>query len=193
MPTKVQFYSEVADYAAVQITSNIQNWSAFLRSSGRHYKYDFADQLLIHAQRPHATACADYDCWDKRLRRYVRRGSTGIALLRRMNNKPILTYVFDISDTGCKENATPVYLWKYSDHYQQVVTERLERFLMFQPTKASRSSLSASRSSLPLPAGTTTSTTSCVPWRTVCWKSWTSKTSVSGSPSLWQSAPHTPC
>ena len=80
MPTKVQQYTEMADCAVVHITSNIQNWIAFLKTSGRMYKYRFDDQLMIHIQRPRATACAEYDVWDKRLHRYVRRGAKRLKI-----------------------------------------------------------------------------------------------------------------
>jgi hypothetical protein len=125
MPTKVEQYAEMADSAVVQITSDIQHWAAFLRTSGRMYKYQFSDQLLIHAQRPRATACAEYDVWDKRLHHFIRRGAKGIALLRRRNGQPVLRYVFDVADTGCKQDAAPIYVWQYSDQYQPVVTARL--------------------------------------------------------------------
>ena len=126
MPTKVQQYAEMADCAVVHITSSIQNWIAFLKTSGRMYKYRFDDQLMIHIQRPRATACAEYDVWDKRLHRYVRRGAKGIALLRRRNNKTTLSYVFDVADTGRTRNSAPVYLWEYNEAYQEAVTTRLE-------------------------------------------------------------------
>lgn len=126
MPTKVQQYAEMADCAVVHITSSIQNWIAFLKTSGRMYKYRFDDQLMIHIQRPRATACAEYNVWNKRLHRYVQRGAKGIALLRRRNDKTTLSYVFDVADTGRTRNSAPVYLWEYNEAYQEAVTTRLE-------------------------------------------------------------------
>lgn len=127
MAANVQQYTEMADCATVQITSDIRRWASFLRLSGRMYKYPFQDQVLIHAQRPRATACAEYDVWDRRMRRYVRRGSKGIALLRSRNNKPAVTYIFDLADTGAKQDSAPVLIWQYNDLYADTVTAHLKK------------------------------------------------------------------
>jgi hypothetical protein len=81
MPSKLDFYSQLADRTAKQITGSFGEWTSFLETAGRLYKYPFHEQLMIFAQRPNATACADYDLWNKQMRRYVRRGTTGIALI----------------------------------------------------------------------------------------------------------------
>ena len=81
MPSKVQFYAQMADHAATQITGSYQSWISFLETAGRLYKYPYAEQLMIHAQRPDATACAEFDFWNQQWGRYVRRGSKGIALI----------------------------------------------------------------------------------------------------------------
>ena len=77
MASKLQAYAQMADHAAHQITGSYQEWTAFLSTAGRLYKYPYPEQLLIHAQRPNATACAEYDFWNQRMRRYVRRGGHG--------------------------------------------------------------------------------------------------------------------
>ena len=102
MATKIENYVHMAGLTAAEITRNRENWTAFLRTASRLYRYSFPDQLLIHAQRPQATACADFDIWNKRMRRYIRRGSKGIALVNVSGRRPSLRYVFDISDTGGK-------------------------------------------------------------------------------------------
>ena len=100
MPTKIQAYSQMADHAATQITGSYQGWTEFLQTAARLYKYPYNEQLMIYAQRPEATACAEYDFWNNRMGRYVRRGSKGIALIDASGDRPRLKYVFDVSDTG---------------------------------------------------------------------------------------------
>ena len=97
MPSKVQLYAQMADRTAEQITGSYQKWTAFLTTAARLYKYPYNEQLMIFAQRPEATACAEYDLWNKQMRRYVRRGSKGIALVDTSSDQPKLRYVFDVS------------------------------------------------------------------------------------------------
>jgi hypothetical protein len=89
------------------------------------YKYSFSDQLLIHAQRPTATACAEYDLWNQRMGRYVRRGSKGIALLDYSGDVPAIRYVFDVSDTGARERSRPVSLWRIEPETDPVISSML--------------------------------------------------------------------
>ena len=111
MTSKVQFYSAMASYTATHLTDSWQKWTAFLTTASRLYKYPFHEQLMIFAQRPDATACAEYDLWNDTMRRYVRRGSKGIALVDNSREKPRLRYVFDISDTGLRKNSRHPFLW----------------------------------------------------------------------------------
>ena len=97
------------------MTGSYEPWTAFLGTVSRNYKYSFADQILIHAQRPEASACADYDVWTQRMGRYVRRGAKGIALLDTSGGAPRLRYVFDVSDTGARRNSRPLRLWAIDD------------------------------------------------------------------------------
>ena len=113
MPSKAQLYAQMADHAATQITGSYQEWTAFLTTAARLYKYPYDEQLMIFAQRPDATACAEYDLWNEKMRRYVRRGSRGIALIDTTGGQPRLRYVFDISDTGGGENSRRPFLWQY--------------------------------------------------------------------------------
>ena len=110
MPNKLQAYAEQAERTARQITGSHLAWTAFLTTAARLYKYPYNEQLMIYMQRPEATACAEYDFWNEKMGRYVRRGSTGIALIDATGYKPRLKYVFDVSDTGGKENARRVNL-----------------------------------------------------------------------------------
>ena len=130
MADKRQFYSELAAKTAVEITGSYQGWTSFLTTAGRLYKYPYHEQLLIFAQRPDATACADYDLWNNQMRRYVRRGSKGIALIDTTSDNPRLKYVFDVADTGGRENARTPYLWEYreEEHYADVSAALSERF-----------------------------------------------------------------
>jgi len=110
MPSKVQAYAQMADHAATQITGSHKNWTDFLTTAARLYKYPYHEQLMIYAQRPDATACAEYELWNEQMRRYVRRGSKGIALIDASGDKPRLRYVFDIADTGGGENSRRPFL-----------------------------------------------------------------------------------
>ena len=110
--TKYTSYAELAEKTLRRITENTDNWTAFLASCANLYKYPFSDQLMIYAQRPNATACADFDTWNKRMGRYVKRGSSGIALVDDSSDRPKLRYVFDISDTGTRENTPDFHLWQ---------------------------------------------------------------------------------
>ena len=112
MMTKTAYYMQMAQEAAAQITGSKEQWTAFLTTSARLYKYPFAEQLMIYKQRPEATACAEYDLWNDRMNRYVKRGSKGIALLDMRGEQPKLRYVFDVADTGERKNSRPVQLWK---------------------------------------------------------------------------------
>ena len=133
MSAKTQHYADLADRTVAEITSDAAHWAAFLCTAARNHKYSFEDQVMIHAQRPRATACAGYDFWKRRMRRYVRARSVGIALLRQQNGKATLAYVFDVSDTGTTSDSVPVRQWKYSDQHREAVAERLEEVFAVPP------------------------------------------------------------
>ena len=133
MSAKTQHYADLADRTVAEITSDAAHWAAFLRTAARNHKYSFEDQVMIHAQRPRATACAGYDFWKRRMRRYVRARSVGIALLRQQNGKATLAYVFDVSDTGTTSDSVPVCQWKYSDQHREAVAERLSEVFAVPP------------------------------------------------------------
>ena len=126
MPSKLDFYAQMADHTAKQVTGSFGEWTAFLETMGRLYKYPFHEQLMIFAQKPNATACADYDLWNKQMGRYVRRGSKGIALIDTTGDNPRLKYVFDVSDTGGRENSRRLNLWEYKDEHHDAITASLE-------------------------------------------------------------------
>ncbi len=127
MPSKLQLYAQLADQTAQQITGSLQAWTGFLTTAARLYKYPYHEQLMIYAQRPEATACADYELWNNTMHRYVRRGSRGIALIDTSGDNPRLRYVFDVSDTGGGEKSRRPYLWEYRDEHHDAVTAALER------------------------------------------------------------------
>lgn len=114
-----QEYMQYADETALSLTRNSQNWTAFLTTAARLYKYPYNEQLMIYAQRPDATACAEFDIWNKRMGRYIRRGSKGIMLADAQGAR----YVFDVADTGTRDKSKPFKLWEYSDEYEQAVQE----------------------------------------------------------------------
>ena len=126
MMTKTAYYMQMAQEAAAQITGSKEQWTAFLTTSARLYKYPFAEQLMIYKQRPEATACAEYDLWNDRMNRYVKRGSKGIALLDMRGEQPKLRYVFDVADTGERKNSRPVQLWKMKAEHEQSIIRALD-------------------------------------------------------------------
>ncbi len=127
MPTKAEQYAQMADQVARQLTGSWQEWAGFLTNAARLYKYPFHEQLMIYAQRPDATACAEYDLWNNRMGRYVRRGSKGIALVDDSGDRPRLRYVFDISDTGTREHSRTPWLWTLNEEHTAPVMAMLER------------------------------------------------------------------
>ena len=126
MPSKLQSYMQMADEAQRQITGSLQGWTSFLSTAARLYKYPYAEQVMIHAQRPDATACAEYDFWNEKMGRYVRRGSKGIALIDNSGERPRLRYVFDVSDTGRTERGRSPYLWELREEHRDAVSAMLE-------------------------------------------------------------------
>ena len=127
MPTKAEQYAQMADQVARQLTGSWQEWAGFLTTAARLYKYPFHEQMMIYAQRPDATACAEYDLWNNRMGRYVRRGSKGIALVDDSGDRPRLRYVFDISDTGTREHSRTPWLWTMNEEHTAPVMAMLER------------------------------------------------------------------
>lgn len=127
MQNKLHAYRQMADHVALQITGSHQSWLAFLQTAARLYKYPYNEQVMIHAQRPNATACAEYDFWNEKWGRYVRRGSKGIALIDASGDRPKLKYVFDVADTGTRESSRTVRLWELRPEHLGSVTAMLER------------------------------------------------------------------
>ena len=127
MPSKTEEYIALAQRTANGLTRYWESWTDYLTTASRLYKYPFADQLMIYAQRPDATACADFDIWNNRMNRYVRRGAKGIALLDESSGFPRLHYVFDVSDTGVRRNSRDPEVWQYNDDLKQSVSEMLSK------------------------------------------------------------------
>ena len=127
MPSKTEEYLALAQRTANGLTRYWESWTDYLTTASRLYKYPFADQLMIYAQRPDATACASFDIWNNRMNRYVRRGAKGIALLDESSGYPRLHYVFDVSDTGVRRNSRDPEVWQYNDDLKQPVSEMLSK------------------------------------------------------------------
>ena len=127
MPSKTEEYLALAQRTANGLTRYWESWTDYLTTASRLYKYPFADQLMIYAQRPDATACAEFDIWRNRMNRYVRRGAKGIALLDESSGFPRLHYVFDVSDTGVRRNSRDPEVWQYNDDLKQPVSEMLSK------------------------------------------------------------------
>ena len=127
MPSKTEEYLALAQRTANGLTRYWESWTDYLTTASRLYKYPFADQLMIYAQRPDATACADFDIWNNRMNRYVRRGAKGIALLDESGGFPRLHYVFDVSDTGVRRNSRDPEVWQLGPDLVQPVSEMLSK------------------------------------------------------------------
>ena len=127
MSQKTLYYAQLAEDTARRLTGNWERWAGFLSTAARLYKYPYPDQLMIYAQRPDATACASYDVWNDRMNRYVRRGSKGIALLDDAGDRLRLRYVFDLADTGTRQNSRDPWLWTLEDRHRIPVAAMLER------------------------------------------------------------------
>ena len=127
MPSKTEEYLALAQRTANGLTRYWESWTDYLTTASRLYKYRFADQLMIYAQRPDATACADFDIWNNRMNRYVRRGAKGIALLDESSGFPRLHYVFDVSDTGVRRNSRDPEVWQLGPDLVQPVSEMLSK------------------------------------------------------------------
>ena len=124
--TKVSHYVDLAKQTATNVAATPAAWSSFLDFSARMYKYSYEDQILMYAQRPDATACAEYEIWNRKMNRYVKRGSDGIALLVDDGQYTKLRYVFDITDTGVGRNAKSPHPWIMEQRHQAYVQQRLE-------------------------------------------------------------------
>ena len=128
MATKLQRVSELADQTARTVTRDVSAWKCYLGTSSRLYKYPFDEQLLIYAQRPDATACASMELWNEKMRRWVKPGSKGIALIRKdRRGKPSLDYVFDVADTRPVKDAKTPYLWEMQEDHHTAVVKALEQ------------------------------------------------------------------
>lgn len=128
MNAKERFYSGLARETIGKITSNKDNWTSFLVTMSRNYEFTYPEQVMIYAQRPNATFCKPYDEWnDEKYRRYVRRGSTGIALFVTNRDKPYLRYVFDVADTGVRRSSPELKPWEVTEENRAYVMEAMER------------------------------------------------------------------
>ena len=128
MNAKERFYSGLAKETIGKITSNKDNWTSFLVTMSRNYEFTYPEQVMIYAQRPNATFCKPYDEWnDENYRRYVRRGSTGIALFVTNRDKPYLRYVFDVADTGFRRSSPELKPWEVTEENRAYVMDAMER------------------------------------------------------------------
>lgn len=125
MATKLQNISELARQTTERLTQSVDNWKRFLDSAAWLYKYPFHEQVLIHAQRPDATACAPIELWNNAFKRWVNRGAKGVAIIDDSGQKPALRYVFDVSDTNTRYNI-PFRLWQTKSQYTAQIIEELQ-------------------------------------------------------------------
>ncbi len=125
MASKLQIVTAVFNDEVNKATESQQNWTSFLRTAANNFKYSFPDQILIYAQKPEATACAEISFWNEKFHRWVNRGATGIALLNFTGNNPKLRYVFDVSDTNSRQNID-IPSWQVEERYEAEIIEALE-------------------------------------------------------------------
>lgn len=128
MNAKERFYSGMARETISKITASKGNWTAFLTTMARNYEFTYPEQVMIYAQRPNATFCKPYDEWNnEKYRRYVKRGSTGIALFVTSGNKPYLRYVFDVADTGIRRSSPELKAWEVTAENRAFLMSAMER------------------------------------------------------------------
>ena len=126
MSERLKQVEQLFDDTQNEVVNSINNWQKYLTTASRLYKYSFDDQLLIHAQKPNATACANMEMWNKKMSRWIKSGSKGIALIRRNNSKkPRLEYVFDVADTREVKGAKKLYLWEMKEVFQSPIIDKL--------------------------------------------------------------------
>lgn len=126
MQTKSKQLAELYEQTAQQATGSLANWTGLLTTIGKLYKYPFHEQLMIHAQRPDAIACAEYGLWNNTMNRYIRRGAKGIALIDPTGNSSAIKYVFDVADTGGREQSYRPNLWELSEEHKTAVMDSLQ-------------------------------------------------------------------
>lgn len=123
MARNIKTISQLAHQTAKELNRSPQKWMDCLQTASRLYQYPFADQLLIYAQRPNATACAYMEQWNEKMHRWVNAGSTGIAVIRSQNGERRLGYLFDIADTHPVKGAKQPWTWQFSQEYEAVVSQ----------------------------------------------------------------------
>lgn len=123
--SKLQDIRNLVQEHAVSVSSSPGNWMDYMDTASRLYRYSFSDQLLIHAQRPDATACASLELWNEKMLRWVNRGARGIALFDETWQNTKLRYVFDISDTHMVAGGRSPYLWQMQEHQQEEILNHL--------------------------------------------------------------------
>ena len=125
---KYHLVSELAKKTAKRIAGNGEEWTKFLGTAARLYRYPFEDQMLIYAQRPDSSACASMETWNKKMFCWVNRGAKGIALIDRKNERPRLRYVFDVSDVHkARWIGRDPHLWKLEEKHKNVILSQLEK------------------------------------------------------------------
>ncbi|WP_438938976.1 DEAD/DEAH box helicase family protein [Blautia obeum] len=123
--SKLQDIRNLVQEHAVSVSSSPGDWMDYMDTASRLYRYSFSDQLLIHAQRPDATACASLELWNEKMLRWVNRGARGIALFDETWQNTKLRYVFDISDTHMVAGGRSPYLWKMQEHQREEILTHL--------------------------------------------------------------------
>ena len=187
MAKKPEPIVRLAVQTAHQITANSGNYMAFLTTAAHNFKYNFRDQLLIFAQKPDATACAEIEFWNK-YGRWVNRGTTGIALLVDTDRGYKLRHVFDMSDTNSREGRT-IPIWQMKPQYEGRWRRRWRTATASLLTSLTLPSACCRRQRLSWRTTLATTSPSCVASkRAVCWKNWTTSMLKRGSRACWKTA-----
>ena len=125
MSEKRDHLAKMYEDTTLGVTKSLTNWTDFLTVVGNLYKYPYHEQLMIYAQKPKATACAEFGLWNDTMNRFVKKGTSGIALIDPSTDKGQIKYVFDVADTGGKVNARKPYLWEMKEHHEKPILDML--------------------------------------------------------------------
>lgn len=123
---KLDTLYELLEKSCHDIIQSEESWLSFLKTSGYLYNFNFTNQLLIYQQRPDAKACTDFETWNNRMNRWIKKGSKGIALIDDDGRYTKIRYVFDIADTRSPRNRE-LHLWSVKESFHKQLIDKIAK------------------------------------------------------------------